>query len=178
MGILMHRHPFGEAALCLLVSMGDTSIQICVPETHVTKDLWAHNPNLVNMCWFYGNNDNPIRSQFWMCHDCSAAVACAEIWPDLIVLLDIKATWIFTKFGLLVVKVFVRWVPAPWPSQQVWHLRRWQAPLRDMIHVTGKQHRNWQQVTDGVRLITQLILGLCPANERRRYFVTTSLIGW
>ena len=23
-----------------------------------------------------------------------------------------------------------------------------------------------------------LILGLCRANERRRYFVTTSLIGW
>ena len=26
--------------------------------------------------------------------------------------------------------------------------------------------------------ITGLILGLCPANERWRYFVTTSLIGW
>ena len=26
--------------------------------------------------------------------------------------------------------------------------------------------------------ITGLILGLHPANERRRYFVTTSLIGW
>ena len=26
--------------------------------------------------------------------------------------------------------------------------------------------------------ITRLILGLHPANERRRYFVTTSLIGW
>ena len=26
--------------------------------------------------------------------------------------------------------------------------------------------------------IPRLILGLCPANERRRYFVTTSLIGW
>ena len=25
---------------------------------------------------------------------------------------------------------------------------------------------------------TGLILGLCPANERRRYFVTPSLIGW
>ena len=25
---------------------------------------------------------------------------------------------------------------------------------------------------------TRLILGLCPASERRRYFVTTSLIGW
>ena len=27
-------------------------------------------------------------------------------------------------------------------------------------------------------LITGLILGLCPANERRGYFVTMSLIGW
>ena len=26
--------------------------------------------------------------------------------------------------------------------------------------------------------LTGLILGLRPANERRRYFVTTSLIGW
>ena len=26
--------------------------------------------------------------------------------------------------------------------------------------------------------VTELILGLRPANERRRYFVTTSLIGW
>ena len=25
---------------------------------------------------------------------------------------------------------------------------------------------------------TGMILGLCPANNRRRYFVTTSLIGW
>ena len=27
-------------------------------------------------------------------------------------------------------------------------------------------------------MMTGLILGLRPANERRRYFVTTSLIGW
>ena len=26
--------------------------------------------------------------------------------------------------------------------------------------------------------VEAMILGLCPANERRRYFVTTSLIGW
>ena len=31
---------------------------------------------------------------------------------------------------------------------------------------------------DGNERIAVLILGLCPANERRRYFVTTSLIGW
>ena len=28
------------------------------------------------------------------------------------------------------------------------------------------------------RKVSGLILGLRPANERRRYFVTTSLIGW
>ena len=27
-------------------------------------------------------------------------------------------------------------------------------------------------------VVAGLILGLRPANERRRYFVTTSLIGW
>ena len=27
-------------------------------------------------------------------------------------------------------------------------------------------------------VITELILGLCPANERRRYKVAPSLIGW
>ena len=26
--------------------------------------------------------------------------------------------------------------------------------------------------------IPEMIVGLCPANERRRYFVTTSLTGW
>ena len=30
----------------------------------------------------------------------------------------------------------------------------------------------------GVVQLTELILGLHQANERRRYFVTTSLIGW
>ena len=31
---------------------------------------------------------------------------------------------------------------------------------------------------DYARANTGLILGLLPANERRRYFVTTSIIGW
>ena len=31
---------------------------------------------------------------------------------------------------------------------------------------------------EGFVFIAELILGLRPANERRRYFVTTSLIGW
>ena len=28
------------------------------------------------------------------------------------------------------------------------------------------------------KICTGLILGLCQGNERRRYYVTTSLIGW
>ena len=32
--------------------------------------------------------------------------------------------------------------------------------------------------TEMLLAIAGLILGLRPANERRRYFVTTSLIGW
>ena len=34
------------------------------------------------------------------------------------------------------------------------------------------------QAHDDINHYTGLILGLCPANERRCYFVTTSLIGW
>ena len=33
-------------------------------------------------------------------------------------------------------------------------------------------------VTAVVGMVTKLILGLHPTNERRRYVVTTSLIGW
>ena len=35
----------------------------------------------------------------------------------------------------------------------------------------------WRKFTSR-DLDQELILGLRPANERRRYFVTTSLIGW
>ena len=38
-----------------------------------------------------------------------------------------------------------------------------------------KPKQNKAQKTD---CISGLILGLCPANEKRCYFVTTSLIGW
>ena len=36
--------------------------------------------------------------------------------------------------------------------------------------------QSWQEPIKGN--YAGLILGLLPANERRRYFVTTSLIGW
>ena len=50
---------------------------------------------------------------------------------------------------------------------------------------TGWCFRDWQRPHPVYSMLrtepfeyTGLTLGLCPANERRRYFVTTSLIGW
>ena len=55
-----------------------------------------------------------------------------------------------------------------------------------LIHDVGTIHFNiqWIRHFRGISTVrvsyiaTVLILGLHPANERRRYFVTTSLIGW
>ena len=43
-----------------------------------------------------------------------------------------------------------------------------------------KRTKSWRPFVLILRFVqeTGLILGLRPANERRRYFVTTSLIGW
>ena len=43
-------------------------------------------------------------------------------------------------------------------------------PSRDMILITNDNGAG--------NILSGLILGLRPANERRRYFVTASLIGW
>ena len=58
--------------------------------------------------------------------------------------------------------------------------------LNDVVTSTGTKptkhthnmKRNQCTYFLGKYYITGLILGLRPANERRRYFVTTSLIGW
>ena len=63
--------------------------------------------------------------------------------------------------------------------------RRPQAPYlyigyHDLLQCQGTSKLNQHGCHDGSPIQTNsgLILGLCPANERRRYFVTTSLIGW
>ena len=50
----------------------------------------------------------------------------------------------------------------------------WTAPATLQPQVKGYSHYLYH----GNLYHTGLILGLRPANERRRYFVTTSLIGW
>ena len=44
-----------------------------------------------------------------------------------------------------------------------------------VLHITWRPETGDRRQDDG---ITGLILGLRPANERRRYIVTPSLIGW
>ena len=73
-------------------------------------------------------------------------------------------------------------------SQLVFVVLPWQS--RENAHITSSDHTimgtlcpsmNWVIIglgTNDAVWYTGLILGLHPANGRRRYFVTTSLIGW
>ena len=47
-----------------------------------------------------------------------------------------------------------------------------------MLKTLVTMHDTMQNIGQFQAPYTGLILGLCPANGRRRYFVTTSLIGW
>ena len=62
-----------------------------------------------NMFNFHSNK--PIRSQICTCHDSSAVMACAKLWPDIINCLHVRARHIFTRFGLWAHKMLVKHVP-------------------------------------------------------------------
>ena len=79
-----------------------------------------------------------------------------------------------------------------WPPEQCkaisvsgWYLpfpnstcRHWSHDLvARAANLCSKRHEGYY-VHQVIGCITRLILGCRPANERRRYFVTTSLIGW
>ena len=57
--------------------------------------------------------DNSIRFQFCTCHDSSAVMACAKLWPDLIIKFHKRARQIFTRYGLWAHKPLVKRVPGP-----------------------------------------------------------------
>ena len=56
------------------------------------------------------DSKNPIKSQICTGHDSSAVVTYAKLWPDLIIIHHVRATWIFTRFELWTHKLFVKWV--------------------------------------------------------------------
>ena len=66
-----------------------------------TQKLWAPIPNLAHKCvaitW---KIDSQIRSQFCICHKTWAAMACANLSPDLLIKGIIKAKTTFKRFHL------------------------------------------------------------------------------
>ena len=51
---------------------------------HFTKGLWAHNWNFVNIYITLLEKNDQARLQFCTCHNSSAVVTCADLWPDWI----------------------------------------------------------------------------------------------
>ena len=61
----------------------------------------------------YFDSNDPIRSQFFTCHDSLAVMACAKMWHDcIIIIFYISAIYIF-KILWWVHKPFVKWVSHP-----------------------------------------------------------------
>ena len=86
-----------------------------------------------------------------------------------------------------------RWLPCSYRStwclrlRMIWLCRVGWFPDRKGPNIRGcgmgiTRGRSWHGSNSvrhwNLKVITRLIPGLCPANERRRYFVTPSLIGW
>ena len=69
--------------------------------TLVNTQLWACNPNIVKICCCdYISFNGRIKSKFCTCHDSSAVMPCAKLWPDLIFWIKIGARVILMIFEL------------------------------------------------------------------------------
>ena len=64
------------------------------PGTRFTKSLWAHDWNLGKKICSNFDSDDPIRTQFCTCHDSSAFMTCAKLWPDMMNFFCTRATHI------------------------------------------------------------------------------------
>ena len=64
-------------------------------------------------CCFYLKNNHLIRSQFCTCHDSSAVMTCANVWPDWIIRITITVKIFFRRFRIWTHVLFVRWVLGP-----------------------------------------------------------------
>ena len=84
--------------------------------THLTKGLWFHYWNLTKILFALNFNCNvPIWSQFCTCHDSSAVMTCAKLWPDWIIF-KAKATFIFFyKIGIMSSQTLCE--TCPWPRR-------------------------------------------------------------
>ena len=63
-------------------------------------------------------------AQFCICQDRKAAVACAQLWLDLIIILWVTATCVITRFELWAHKSFT-WIPLPGSTPRVTQVFYW-----------------------------------------------------
>ena len=78
--------------------------------THFTW-VWAHDWNLANISFsFFIFHSNDVMSQFCTGPKSWAIVACVELWPDLIITIDIRSIGTFRHFLSWAHKPFVKWV--------------------------------------------------------------------
>ena len=101
-----HGHAMGVSIMKNIV-LAMTTWSYCTdhrdgcPGTHFTNASGAHEWNLMKLlflslnCYSYDSS----RSQICTCHDSSAVVACAKLWPDQVIIFHITVTYIFTRFG-------------------------------------------------------------------------------
>ena len=75
--------------------------------THFTKIYEFITQNY--FCSVFHFNE-AIRPQICTCHDSSAVMACAKLWPDLTIIFHTRARNIFKQFGSWAHKLFVTWV--------------------------------------------------------------------
>ena len=79
---------------------GQSGSSVLRPGPYLTQVLWAHSWNLRNIYFIYiGILMTQIMSRSCTCHDSSAVVACAKLWPDLVIIFQVRATRNFTRLN-------------------------------------------------------------------------------
>ena len=73
-------------------------------------------------CRYYLNNDDQIRSRFCTCHDSSAVVTCAKLWPDLVNRIMIKAKANFSRFNYELINPLWKGPPKFWKWVNILHV--------------------------------------------------------
>ena len=77
---------------------------------------WVNWNHLIIFC-NYGSND-PVRSQFCTCHDSSAVMACAQLWPNqFIICRTRRAAIFFQDFDYELIELLWDVVHGHWPGK-------------------------------------------------------------
>ena len=131
----MYRHSATWQYLCGIYGQHDIArdVQVCMGSGTLSPSVYQL---IIKILWIYFSSNfdsnGPIRSQFCTWHDSLTVMTCAKLWPDLIIICHVRATWIFTRFGSWAHKPFVEWV---------WALPKWDlAIICCHIHSANGRH--------------------------------------